>query len=203
GAEVRLGGGGGCYSAPRLNKEGSRLAWLQWNHPNMPWDGTELWVADVSEDGSGGNPVRVAGGLGESIFQPEWSPAGELHFVSDRTGWGDLYRLGDGGGEPPCPMGAEFRFPQRVFGVSTCAFESADRVICAYIEQGSSKLAILDTSNGKLEKIETPFTKIEGIRATPGKAVFIAASPTETASIVRFDLNDRHFEALRHSSELT
>ena len=203
GAQVTLAGGADFYSSPRLNKEGSRLAWLQWNHPNMPWDGTELWVADLSEDGSGGNPVRVAGGLGESIFQPEWSPAGELHFVSDRTGWWNLYRWRGGGVEPLCQMEAEFGLPQWVFGMSTYAFESADRIICAYIEQGFSKLAILDTSNGKLEKLETPFTKIEGIRATPGKAVFIAASPTETASIVRFDLNDRHFEVLRRSSELT
>src|SRR5262249_3518575 len=125
------------------------------------------------------------------------------HCGEERTVWWNLYRLRYGEFEPLCPMEAEFVLPQWVFGMSTYAFESADRVICAYIEQGSSKLAILDTSNGKLEKIETPFTKIEGIRATPGKAVFIAASPTETASIVRFDLNDRHFEALRHSSELT
>ncbi|HKQ75863.1 MAG TPA: S9 family peptidase [Blastocatellia bacterium] len=203
GAQVTLAAGADFYSAPRLSPEGSRLAWLQWNHPNMPWDGTELWVADIFEDGSLTNPVRVAGGVDESIFQPEWSPAGDLYFISDRTGWWNLYRRREGSIEALCPMEAEFGLPQWVFGMSTYAFESANRIVCAYIERGFSRLAILDTTTGELEKIETPFTKIEGIRATSGQAVFIAASPAEPASIVRFDLNNRRFETLRRSSELT
>ncbi|MCI0391931.1 MAG: S9 family peptidase [Acidobacteria bacterium] len=203
GAQVTLASGVDFYSSPRLNPEGSRLAWLQWNHPNMPWDGTELWVADVLDDGSVTNPLRVAGAVDESIFQPEWSPAGDLHFVSDRTGWWNLYRWREGMIEALYPMEAEFGLPQWVFGMSTYAFESANRIVCAYIEQGFSKLAVLDTTTGEHEKIETTFTKIEGIRAMPGKAVFIAASPTETANIVRFDLANRQFETLRRSSELT
>jgi dipeptidyl aminopeptidase/acylaminoacyl peptidase len=202
GAQVTLAGGADFYSSPRLNPEGSRLAWLQWNHPNMPWDGTELWVADVLNDGSVTNPVRVAGAVDESIFQPEWSPAGDLHFVSDRTGWWNLYRWREGIIETLYPMEAEFGLPQWVFGMSTYAFESANRIVCAYIEQGFSRLAVLDATTGELEKIETPFTKIEGIRATSGQAVFVAASPAETASIVRFDLNNRQFETIRRSSEL-
>ena len=203
GAQVTLTGGADFYSSPRLNPEGARLAWLQWKHPNMPWDGTELLIADVQEDGSLSTPVRVAGGVDKAIFQPEWSPDGALHFVSDRTGWWNLYRWRDGEIEALCPMEAEFGLPQWVFGMSTYAFESANRIVCAYLEQGFSKLAILDTATGKLEKIETPYTKIEGVRATPGKAVFIAASPTEAAGIVRFDLGNRRFETLRRSSELT
>ncbi len=201
--QVTLAGGADFYSSPRLNPAGSRLAWLQWNHPNMPWDGTELWVADVREDGSLSNPARVAGGAAESIFQPEWSPEGELHFVSDRTGWWNLYRLRDGEIEALCPMEAEFGLPQWLFGMSTYDFESANRIVCAYVERGVSKLAILDTANGRLEEVETPFTRIEGVRATRGQAVFIAASPTEAASIVRFDLSGRRFETLRRSSELS
>jgi dipeptidyl aminopeptidase/acylaminoacyl peptidase len=202
GAQVTLAGGADFYSSPRLNPECTRLAWLQWNHPNMPWDGSELWVADVQGDGSVTNPVRVAGGVDESIFQPEWSPAGELHFVSDRTGWWNLYRWHKGGIEAMCPMEAEFGLPQWIFGMSTYAFESENRIVCAYLEHGFSKLATLDTTTGKLEEIETPFTKIEGVRATPGHAVFIGATPTETACIIRFDLNNRQFETLRRSSEL-
>ena len=78
--------GNDFYSSPRLSPDGSRLAWITWNHPNMPWDGTELWVAELNTDGSPGRAQLVAGGLNESIFQPEWSPDGILHFVSDRTG---------------------------------------------------------------------------------------------------------------------
>jgi dipeptidyl aminopeptidase/acylaminoacyl peptidase len=202
GTPFMLAGGADFYSSPRLDPEGSRLAWLQWNHPNMPWDGTELWVADVQGDGSLSNRVRVAGGVEESIFQPEWSPAGELHFVSDQSGWWNLYRWREGKIEALCPMEAEFGLPQWVFGMSTYAFESANRIVCAYLEQGFSKLAIFDMAIGKLEKIEPPFTKIEGVRAAPGQAVFIAASPTEAASIVRFDLDNRQFKTLRRSSEL-
>ena len=84
--------GNNFYSNPRLNPVGNRLCWLTWNHPNMPWDGTELWVAEVSEGGSIYNAQKVAGGPTESIFQPEWSPSGELYFIGDRTGWWNLYR---------------------------------------------------------------------------------------------------------------
>jgi dipeptidyl aminopeptidase/acylaminoacyl peptidase len=203
GAPRVLIAGADFYSSPRLNPEGSRLVWLQWNHPNMPWDGTELWVADVQADGSLSNHFRVAGGVEESIFQPEWSPAGELYFVSDRTGWWNLYRYRDGQIEALYPMSAEFGLPQWVFGMSMYAFESAERIVCAYIEQGFSKLGLLNTATGAFEKIETPFTKIEGVRAKRGQAVFIAASPTETASIVRFELDNRQFETIRRSSELT
>ncbi|HEY7180776.1 MAG TPA: S9 family peptidase [Blastocatellia bacterium] len=202
GEQAMLAGGADFYSSPRLNPEGSRLAWLQWNHPNMPWDATELWVADIKEDGYITDPVRVAGGGAESIFQPEWSPAGELHFVSDRTGWWNLYRWREGAIEALCPMEAEFGLPQWVFGMSSYAFESANRVVCAYTEQGFSKLAILDTAAGELEKIETPFTRIDGVCATPGRAVFIGATPVETAGVIRFDFDDRRFETLRRSSEL-
>src|SRR5713226_2026901 len=73
--------------AARIIAEGRQLAWLVWDHPRMPWDGSELWVGDLAADGSVSNARRVAGGERESIFQPEWSPAGELHIVTDRTGW--------------------------------------------------------------------------------------------------------------------
>jgi dipeptidyl aminopeptidase/acylaminoacyl peptidase len=191
------------YSSPRLSTDGSRLAWLAWNHPNMPWDGTELWVANVQEEGSLANASRLVGGVDESIFQPEWSPGGELHFVSDRTGWWNLYRWRDSQIEALYPMQAEFGLPQWVFGMSTYAFESEDRIVCAYIEQGFSRLAILDAATGRLETIKTLYTKIEGLRAKPGQVVFIAASPAEATSVVSFDPNTRQFKTLRRSSELT
>ncbi len=84
--------GNDFYSTPRLSPDESRLAWLTWYHPNMPWDGTEFWVAEVKRDGSLGQKEMVAGGATESIFQPEWSPEGALHFVSDKTGWWNMYR---------------------------------------------------------------------------------------------------------------
>ncbi|MCI0336145.1 MAG: S9 family peptidase [Acidobacteria bacterium] len=194
--------GNDFYSSPRLSPDGSHLAWLAWNHPNMPWDGSELWVAEVMKDGSLANKTLVAGGAEESIFQPEWSPDGVLHFISDRTGWWNLYRLREGKIGALCEMKAEFGLPQWVFGMSTYAFESANQIVCAYIEQGFSRLAILDTSTGKLETIESPYMRIEGIRVKSGSALFIAGSPAESTSIVSFDLTTRNFENVRRSSDL-
>jgi len=194
--------GNDFYSSPRLSPNGSRLAWLTWNHPNMPWDGTELWVGELGDDGSLGRAVRVAGGADESIFQPEWSPDGVLYFVSDRTGWWNLYRWRDGQVEPLIEMEAEFGLPQWVFGRSTYAFESADRVICAYTQQGTWRLASLDTATGKLELIQTPYSEIEYVRAAPGRVVFLAGSPTEPDSVVQLNLATRRPEVLRRSSEI-
>jgi len=195
--------GNDFYSSPRLSPDGSRLAWLTWNHPNMPWDGTELWVAEMKADGSLTGAERVAGGIDESIFQPEWSPDGILHFVSDRTGWWNLYRRRDSRIEPLCEMEAEFGMPQWVFGMSTYAFESADRIICTYAQRGTWHLARLDTATGKLERIEIPYTSIASLRVASGRAVFLAGSPTESESVVRLDLATREIEVLRRSSEVT
>jgi len=118
-----LASGNDFYSSPRLSPDGKNLAWLTWNHPNMPWDGTELWVGSLDSHGSLTSSERVAGGQNESIFQPEWSPDGRLYFVSDRTGWWNLHRLNsDGSSEDLQAMDAEFGMPQWGFGMSTYAF---------------------------------------------------------------------------------
>jgi dipeptidyl aminopeptidase/acylaminoacyl peptidase len=200
-----LASGDDFYSSPRLSPDGSRLAWLSWNHPNMPWDGSKLWVADVSEDGSLANKSLIAGGIEESIFQPEWSPDGILHFVSDRTGWWNLYCFSAGRIEPLCEMDVEFGLPQWGFGMSTYAFASAGKIIGTYVKNGFSHLAILETATGRLETIESPYTRIEGIKCStlkPGRALFVAGSPHESSSIVEFDLTTRRFETLRRSSDL-
>ena len=210
GEDVRvLVSGNDFYSSPRLKPDGSQLAWLTWNHPNMPWDGTELWVAQINPDGSLGKSQLVAGGADESIFQPEWSPDGILHFVSDRSGWWNLYKKappveGEGLGltEPLCEMEAEFGLPQWIFGMSTYAFESANRIICTYTQQGIWHLASLDTTTGKLQQIETSYTEITSLKAVAGRVAFIAGSPTEFSSIVQLDLTTELSSVLRRSSKL-
>jgi len=200
--QMVLASGYDFYSSPRLSRDGSRLAWLAWNHPNMPWDGTELWVADFLPDGSLTNSMFVAGGGSESIFQPEWSAEGDLYYVSDITGWWNLYRYHNGKTRPLCPMEAEFGMPQWGFGMSTYAFESPNRIVCAYIKQGVSHLGILDVETGKLEEVESAYSRIEGIRASAGRAVFLAGSPVESMGIVHFDLTTRGFQKLRRSSDV-
>ena len=195
--------GNDFYSSPRISPDGSRLAWLTWNHPNMPWDGTELWTGRFAADGSLESSERVAGGREESIFQPEWSPDGVLYFVSDRSGWWNLHRVNAAGTvETVCELQAEFGMPQWGFGLSTYAFESADRIVCAYIENGVSRLALIDTRTKKLEPIECSYTDIRFVRASPGQVVMRAGSPTEAASIVKLDLETRTFSVLRRSNNL-
>src|SRR5262249_5162569 len=110
------------YSTPRFSPDGSRLSWLAWRHPQMPWDGTELWVADVSDKGAPLKPRRVTGGETDAIFQPGWSPNGTLYFVSDRTGWWNLYRVVNDGVELVHSVGADCGRPAWQLGMSTWAF---------------------------------------------------------------------------------
>src|SRR5919202_190423 len=191
------------YSSPRLSPDGARLAWLTWNHPNMPWDGTELWVAQLAADGSLVRSEHVAGGVDEWIFQPEWSPDGVLYFVSDRSGWWNLYRLRDGRVEPLYEMEAEFGLPQWVFGASTYGFAADGRIICAYTQRGTWQLAGLDVATRRLQPIDTPYSTIGEVRAAPGRAVFRGGSATEPLSIVRLDPDTGRCEVLRRSSEVT
>ena len=195
--------GNDFYSSPRFSPDGSRLAWLTWNHPNMPWDGTELWVGKFNDNQLLETTELVAGGKDESIFQPEWSPDGRLYFVSDRSGWWNLYRLAEAGiVETVCEMDAEFGMPQWGFGMSSYAFESADTIACTYIENGISKFGLIDTRAKKLEPVDCPYTDIRFLRASAGQAVMRAGSPTEAAAIVRFDLATRCFSTLRRSNNL-
>ena len=195
--------GNDFYSSPRLSPGGCRLAWLTWRHPNMPWDGTELWAGDLLDDGTLDNVGRVAGGAEESIFQPEWSPNGVLYFTSDRTGWWNFYRWRDGHAEPMWEMSAEFGMPQWRFGMSMYAFTSARQIVCAYNDRGAWHLAYLDTETRAHEAIEIPYTDIRGLRAAPGCAVFLAGSAAQPASVVRLDLRTRRMDVLRRAQKVT
>ena len=194
--------GNDFYSTPRLSPDGSQLAWLTWNHPNMPWDGCELWVGEFAEDGNLSSTRWVAGGAAESIFQPEWSPEGVLYFASDRSGWWNLERItADGGIERVCQSKAELGMPQWVFAMSAYAFASPETIVCSHIDQGVSTFATIDTNTGKLTPIDCPYTDIQFLRAANGYAVFRGGSPTDVGAIVKFDLKTGQFETLRKSND--
>jgi dipeptidyl aminopeptidase/acylaminoacyl peptidase len=205
GASQLLVSGSDFYSSPRLSTDGMKLAWLSWNHPNMPWDGTELWVSDLSPDGSLEHPEKVAGGIDESIFQPEWSPDGTLYFVSDRTGWWNIYRWRDDDVDAITAIEAEFARPQWAFGSSTYAFQSARRIICSYVQDGSWKMASLDTEHGVLEPMATPYTDMArgDLRVTSDAAVLIAGSAMEPLSVVRLALSSGDTHVLRTSCDVS
>ncbi len=232
GEDIRiLSEGNDFYASLRLSPDGSRLCWISWNHPNMPWDGTELWVASINGDGNLGEKELVSGGLEESIFQPEWSPDGVLYFVSDKSNWWNIYRTpltspglfhsqqktqmiggeGDGemgrceevGIEPLYEMAAEFGLPQWVFGMSTYAIVSESKIVCTYNQQGQWYLGSLDLVTKELTNVATPYTDISSVKVTGEMAVFLGASPTESSAIVELDLGTGQIDVLRRSSNLT
>ncbi len=219
-----LATGADFYASPRLNATGDKLAWISWNHPNMPWDGTELWIADLGESAVGvmelKNPQLIAGGIDESIFQPEWSTDGRLHFVSDRTGWWNLYVANFASSIPNsannpcgiytveitalCPMEAEFGQPQWVFGMTNYGFTSDRQIICTYTQDGQSYLAKLDLLNLKqsLQIINLPFTSISGLHCEGDRVVFAGGSATEPTAIILLDLTNGNWQKLRSASDL-
>lgn len=191
--------GADFYSNPRLSPDGSRMCWLEWNHPNLPWDGTELWTGEFSPDGNVVARHKVAGGPSESIFQPQWSPGGVLHFVSDRSGFWNLYLQRANRVHVLHERDAEFGLPQWVFGMSTFGFTTDGRVLCAYCEDGVWSMGIV-APDGAFTPVDTPYSQIDDIVVRGRTAVFRGASPSESFSLVRLDLASGESEVLRRSS---
>lgn len=200
---VVLAGGRDFYSSPRLDPTGTRLAWLSWDHPQMPWDGTELWVATLVEGPALGDPKRVAGSADESIFQPSWSPQGDLHFVSDRTGWWNLFRGEDEGAMSLAPMEVEFGWPQWTFGMSRYAFLSGGGIVVVYAQGGFDHLAVLEPG-GQLQRVDTELSVIAPGIATDGEGLawVLGGSPTRAPMIAEVRLSDGTVTRLRSSIEL-
>jgi dipeptidyl aminopeptidase/acylaminoacyl peptidase len=196
--------GNDFYSTPRLSPDGRRLAWLTWNHPDMPWVAAEAWIGDIQAVGTVANARRVAGGPDEAVFQPQWSPDGDLWFVSDRgIGWWNLYRERDGAIEPMAPMDAEFGQAHWNFAMSTYAFESAERIVCCFVRDGVWRLAQLDTRSKRFDPIPLPFTNLSQLRANSGRAVFLGGSPTEALALVELDLGTGTHRVIRRSAVLS
>ena len=195
--------GNNFYGSARLIPDGNKIAYLTWNHPNMPWDGCELWTADVSADGTLHNQTLIAGSQTESVSQPEWSPDGILYFVAETTGWWNLYRWKDGKIELPYPMEAEFAEPQWVFGMFAYDFVSPTKILCRYTQSGIWHLAWLDPEQKKLTSINTPFTDIHDLRCGKGFAIFFAGSPTQPLTLVRMDLESGEMKFIKQAFEVT
>jgi dipeptidyl aminopeptidase/acylaminoacyl peptidase len=285
-----LAGGADFYSSPCLSPDGKHCAWLSWSHPDMPWDATELWVAEIRPDGPLGRAQRVAGGsresatgaslhrgprlgpigesangaslhrgprldfrtksramphgcggyglgpigesangaslhrgprlspigesangaslhrgprldpIGESVFQPQFAPDGTLYFVSDRSGWWNLWCVTAAGVQPVAPQAAEFGLPQWTFGMSTYAFTGAQRIVAAVCRSGRWRLVQIDTDTGRCDDIALPYTEITGVRAAGDSVYFIGAAPAVAPAVVRWHPAQAQPEVLRRSS---
>ncbi|MGB3401723.1 MAG: S9 family peptidase [Microcoleaceae cyanobacterium] len=190
------------YISPRISPDGKQLCWLSWNHPNMPWDGTQLWVGNLNDNGLITDKKLIAGSETESVFQPQWSPDNILYFVSDRSNWWNLYRYQNSEIEPLYPTSAEFGLPQWVFGMSTYGFASTDQIICAYTEEGNWYLATLDTNLKGLQQIDTPYSSISGIKVSGNQVLFLGGSPTQPSVAVKLNLKTGEQQILKRSSNL-
>jgi len=197
GAVTPLHQGADFYASPRLDPTGRRLAFLSWDHPAMPWDDCRLSVAELRDDGSLADPVFVAGGDGEAVFQPAWSPTGELSFVSDRSGFHNLYRLGtDGRATCICEVAADFAAPMWVFGLSTYAWLDDRHLLCAYQQSGLWHLGTIAVADGTLTTIETGLTELGGLWASRGRAVFVGGSASQAMALQSFERRTRRVRLL-------
>jgi dipeptidyl aminopeptidase/acylaminoacyl peptidase len=194
------------FSSPRLSPDGQKLAWLAWDHPDMPWVSSRLYVDQLDHEGRpSGSPTLVAGGPEESVFQPEWSPDGSsLCFVSDRSGWWNLYAHEPASGTTRAlaPIAAEFGQAQWVFGLSTYAFAGRDRIIATYTAGGLGKLGVLDPRSGRLDVLDLPFHEFRYVRANGTHAAFCAGAPDIPTSVVLLDLGSRRHEVLKRGTDI-
>jgi dipeptidyl aminopeptidase/acylaminoacyl peptidase len=190
------------FSSPRLSPDGDRLAWLSWDHPNMPWDGTRLWSAEIAADGGLREVREVAGGDRDAIVQPAWSPDGRLYFVSDRSGWWNLYWAEDGAVRAVLPMSAEFAGPAWAFGMRWYGFLGPSTILACFSEDGRWHLGIIDVAAGALERLELSYSDLAGIAVEDGQAILRAGRPHAPAAIVLLDPASRRVRELATAGEL-
>lgn len=197
--------GADFYSNPRLNPDSNKLSYLCWNHPQMPWDGTECYCAELTADNKVINIQLIAGSKTESIFQPQWSPEGNLFFVSDRNNWWNLYyyNVVTSSTSNVITMPAEFATPQWVFGISTYGFLNSNDIFCCFSQNGQWHLALININQRSLTNIHSDFNDISSINCSNGNAYFLAAGPMQSTALFNYD--DEQFFQLTNTgtSELT
>ncbi|HSC47062.1 MAG TPA: S9 family peptidase, partial [Gammaproteobacteria bacterium] len=183
GAVAPLTGGRDFFSSPALSPDGRQLAWLSWDLPHTPWESSELWLAHFDRDGRLREPQRIAGGPGESVFQPRFAPDGVLHFVSDQSGYWNLYRHADGVSRALAPEAADYGYAQWNLGMSSYGFLSATSIAAVRLRRASAEVVLIDTATGKREALAGPYTQIEHLDAADGRLVLTGSAPDRLSQI--------------------
>ena len=184
-------------SNPRINKSGNRITWLTWDFPNMPWEGNVLWTGAIDQDGSIIDKKRIAGGEDESIFQPEWSPNGDLIFISDKNNWWNLYKYDGEEIFSICPSESEFGLPQWVFGQSTYGFSADGCIVASCVSSGTWRLGLVN--NNCFEPFDIPFNQISDVKVSDSKVIFVGASGLESPQIICLEINTGKYEVIEKS----
>ena len=205
------------YSYPRMSKQGNRLCWTCWNQPDMPWDASELWVADFNKDGTTSAEHKIAGGISassnvlieskleseekSSVSQPSWSEDGVLHYISDISGWTNIYSCRDGILNALTPIDREFGIPQWVFASSTYTITPDNQVYAVYIQQGQQQLCHIDADTGHIEPIPLPFKSFgEHLLFSNERLFFRAAGPAVSEAIYSYDINSESYSRISQLS---
>lgn len=208
---IELHSGADFYAYPRLSPNGTQLSWISWQHPQMPWQGSELWLAGVSNDGVLANPEKITSGCDESIFQAQWSPDGRLYFVSDRSEWWNIYRCANSGEgensiEALCPQQAEFATPLWTLGMSTYGFcdDFCDNnsLVACYTKNGCWHLGLIAEKTQQLKTIDLPFTQISALISKGHRAWFIGASPSQSGCLVELNTRTGHYKIIHQFAAL-
>jgi len=179
----KLVSGADFYAYPRISPDQSQLCWIEWQHPNMPWDATQLWQATISN----GNLIekkRVAGGdNNQAIFQPHWSPNNTLYYVSDITNWWNIYRFENGIGAPVLRMNAEFATPLWQLGMTTFDFIDANTIACIWTVSGIWHSGFIDVATGVLTTVQTPYSSMQAVACHQGSVYFVAGASVLASQI--------------------
>jgi dipeptidyl aminopeptidase/acylaminoacyl peptidase len=184
-------------SDARVAPDGVTLSWLQWDHPNMPWDAAQLVVRAAD-----GTDHVLAGGPGESVVQPVWGPDLALWWFSDRTGFWSLYRKRPHeAAELVVDVGGDIAGPQWVFGSSRFALLADGRVAFAYGRDGADRLAVLE-ADGSVRELDVPFSAYRYITAQGTAVVCVAGSPAGEPVVLRVDVDGGDPEILRPARDL-
>jgi dipeptidyl aminopeptidase/acylaminoacyl peptidase len=195
--------GSDFIAAPRLSPAGDQLAWLEWSHPNLPWDGTELRLADVAADGTLGEPITVAGSPTDWVAQPRWSPDGVLHFVAEPNGWMNIHRLVDGKAELVATLDAEFAPPDWLFGFSSYGFLRNGAIVAIGRSRAQDRVYRLGPEAGRIAIVDVPFTEMAYLAVDGDRVVMRAASPTSPPAIVELNPESGAWTVLRQSMSTT
>ncbi|MEO7664149.1 MAG: S9 family peptidase, partial [Candidatus Limnocylindrales bacterium] len=182
GEVTSIASGADFYASPRRSPDGRSLAWTEWNHPNMPWDGTELKLAAIGEGGDVGPATTIAGSPADWISQPRWSSDGTLHFLAEPDGWMNLFRYRGGSAEAIAPMAVELGEPEWIFGNHSYDFLSDGSIVAAGRSEGRDRLYRIDPM-GTVAVIDTPYSEIGGLSLDGDTVILRAVGPLEPGQI--------------------
>jgi len=185
---------------PRVSPDGRRLAWIAWDFPAMPWDETRLHVANLTAQGLENTRV-VAGGPGISVVEPQWREDGALHWISDESGFWNLYAQGEGGPEALHPLRAEFAGPLWGLGQANYALMEGGEIVAAARGPKGERLLVVDAAARTAREIALPFLAFGALRKLDSRRVaMIAHSAAESAALIVVDIDGGGFTLVRRPS---